>query len=433
MTSTRIRTLPPLAALATALLAGLPLAAHADPVLEWSRIVSETPIGPPPIAGRVVAMASLSVHDALNAIDPRYESYGTIPAAPAGASPDAAVATATRDILVSQVPAQAATVNAKYAAFMATLGPCPAQHPNCIADGVQVGANAAAALIQMRQNDGSSTPDLPYTTAPGIGVYQPTPGVAAPRFEGIQYERTFGINSASQFRADWNAVMDVRSESYTRNYNEVKSVGNALVRGNAPNSAQSDIARFWAGGAYDWHANARIIATGKSMDSWERARLFALVDMGQIDTLISVFDTKYQYRFWRPVTAIRWANDGNPGTASDAAWTPFLATPPYPDYTCGLPNGAGAGAEVLRRFFGTDAVPFTVTVNAAQVPLPAPFPGPLPAKQITRSFTTLTQAANESVDARVYSGIHFRVGCTQAVKQGAKVGRFVYQHWLRPL
>lgn len=432
MTTQHSRTLPPLAVLASALLAGLPLAVHADPVIEWSRIVSETPVGPPPITSRVVAMASLSVHDALNAIDPRYESYATIPAAPLGASPDAAVATATRNILVSQVPAQAAAVNQKYAAFMATLGPCPAQYPNCIADGVQVGANAAQAIIAMRTNDGSGTPDMPYAAPLAIGVYQPTPG-PAPRFEGWQFVRPFGIRSASQFRAPWNDVMDVQSDTYTRDYNQVKSLGDALVRGAAPDSVENDIARFWPGGGYDWHVIARIIATGKPMDSWQRARLFALVDVGQADALIAVFDTKYLYRFWRPVTAIRWANDGNARTASDAAWTPFLATPPYPDYTCGLPTGAGAGAEVLRQFFGTDAVPYSVTVNAAAVPLPAPFVAPLPAKTITRSFGTLTQATNESVMARVYAGIHFKTGCVHGVRHGGQVGRFVYQHWLRPL
>ena len=134
------------------------------------------------------------------------------------------------------------------------------------------------------------------------------------------------------------------------------------------------------------------------------------------DATISVFDTKYTYDFWRPVTAIRAADtDGNPDTAADPAWASYQATPPYPDFTCGLTTLSGAAAEVLRRYFGTDALPYTHTAGG-----------------ITRSFPTLTAATADAVNARVYGGMHFRTGCVHGVRQGGQVGRFVFQTALRP-
>jgi hypothetical protein len=154
--------------------------------------------------------------------------------------------------------------------------------------------------------------------------------------------------------------------------------------------------------------------------------------MAQADAFIANLTWKYTYNFWRPVTAIRWADDGNPDTASDGAWRPFLVTPPYPDYPCALPTSAGAGTEVLRQFFGTDEIAFTRTFNAPAVPLPAPMMS-LPAKLITRSFDSLSEAAAEARDARVYAGIHFREGCVAGVRQGTQVARFVVGQSLRAL
>jgi hypothetical protein len=423
---------PRRALLAAALALVLPAAAQADMVLDWSAVLAAAPAGGPPQSGRIQAMMNLAIHDALNTIDPRYERYSVVPAARLGASPDAAVATAARDILLATIPAHAAVLQAQYATSMASLPACAPAYPNCVADGVEVGANAAAAILALRQNDGSDTPDLPYAAPLVAGMYQPTPGSPPPRFEGFKYVPTFVVPSGDHFRAGGSAVMQLKSNVYARDYNEVKQVGDALVRGAAPDSRESDIARFFPGGGADWNSLTRRLLTGRGLDSWEQARLFALVTVAQADALITVFETKYFYRFWRPVTAIRWTDDGNPSTAPDAAWTPFLPTPPYPDYICGLPITAGAATEVLRRWFGTDAVPWSHTVQAVPVVLPAPM-APLPAKAITRSYATFSDVTDEAVNARVYAGIHFRTGCTHGVDQGTKVGRYVYLQSLRPL
>ncbi|HSB13352.1 MAG TPA: vanadium-dependent haloperoxidase, partial [Bryobacteraceae bacterium] len=219
---------------------------------------------------------------------------------------------------------------------------------------------------------------------------------------------------------------------YAREYNEVKQVGDALVRGAAPDSEESDIARFWPGGGSNWNLTTRVIVAGRGLDLWENARLFALLNMAETDGHIANQKNKYTYKFWRPVTAIRWADDGNPDTMSDPGWRPFLVTPPYPDYPCALPTVSGAHTEVLRRFFGTDDIAFVRTHNAGAVPLPSPLTA-LPPKAITRHFDSLSEAASESADARVFAGIHFRSGCTAGVRLGTQVGRFVIKHYLKPL
>ena len=119
-------------------------------------------------------------------------------------------------------------------------------------------------------------------------------------------------------------------------------------------------------------------------------------------------------------------------SASDATWRPLLTTPPYPDYPCALPADSGAHAAVLRRFLGTDNVAFTRTVNAGAVPLPVPLE-PLPAKPITREFDSLSEAAFESAEARVFAGIHFRSGCYAGKRLGTQIGRYVFMNYLRPM
>lgn len=207
------------------------------------------------------------------------------------------------------------------------------------------------------------------------------------------------LRHGAQFEVEPGAIFDLTGDAYARAYNEAKEVGDARLRGVLPNSAESDIARFWPGGGSNWNLTARVIVNGRGLDSWQHARLFALLNIAQADALIANQTWKYFYHFWRPVTAIRWADDGNPDTESDPVWRPFLVTPPYPDYPCALPTATGAATEVIREFFGTDDVAFTRTFNAPAVPLPAPLPT-LPAKSITRSFDSLAQAAAEAVDAR---------------------------------
>jgi hypothetical protein len=292
-------------------------------------------------------------------------------------------------------------------------------------------------ILALRADDGSATPHLPYTLGPAPGVYQPTPNpefpaVITPLFANWPQVTTFVLRHGAQFEVEPGSIFDLTGEDYTREYNEVKQVGDARVRGALPDSEESDIARFWPGGGANWNLTARVIVNGMGLDRWQHARLFALLNVAQADALIANQTWKYTYNFWRPVTAIRWTDDGNPDTVSDPIWRPFLVTPPYPDYPCALPTATGASAEVLRQFFGTDHIAFTRTFIAPPVPLPAPL-APLPAKTITRSFDSLSEAVAEARQARVYAGIHFREGCRAGARQGAQVARFVVRQEFQPL
>jgi PAP2 superfamily len=187
-------------------------------------------------------------------------------------------------------------------------------------------------------------------------------------------------------------------------------------------SEQSEIARFWYEGSPNgWNRIARVVSGQQRLDPWQNARLFGLLNFAMADGFIAGFDTKYFYNVWRPVTAIR-AGDtgGNSATVADPAWAAFLVTPAAPDYTSTHSVLGAAAAEVLARFFGTDAISFTTTSGA-------PFPG------ITRSFTSFSQAAQENADSRIYAGIHFRTACRDGVRQGKQVGRYAFRHALQPV
>jgi len=175
----------------------------------------------------------------------------------------------------------------------------------------------------------------------------------------------------------------------------------------------------------------RIVVANRGLDRWQNARLFALVNMSLADAAITNMADKYQYNFWRPVTAIRWPDDGNSLTKSDATWRPFLQTPPYPDFPCASTTLTGAAAQTMRRYFKSDAVTFTRTVNAPVAPLPPPLVD-LPVKAITRSYPSLSTAEQEQAMGRVYAGIHFTEGCLAGLKAGNKVADWVFSKQLLP-
>ena len=424
-------------------LLGLPGTARADVVTTWVAVTEAVAprFGAPQQQSRAQAMVQIAVHDALNAIVPRYARYaGSGPVSP-NASPDAAVAAAARHALLELLaPApdsllKQAAIATIEAAYTATVGSGP--YDTATQEGIAIGVEAAHAILTLRVGDGSDTPHLPYTLLPGPGVYQATPNpefptVITPSFAGWANVTPFSLRHGAQFEVEPGAIFDLLGEAYTRDSNEVKILGDARVRGAQPNSEESNVARFWPGGGSNWNATTRVIVGSMSLDRWEHARLFALLNIATADALIANQTWKYTYNFWRPVTAIRWRDDGNPDTQTDPNWRPFLVTPPYPDYPCALPSATGAAASVLREFFGTDDIAFTVTFNAPGVPLPTPMTA-LPAKSITRIFTSLSQAVEEAQSARVYAGLHFRDGCVAGARQATKIGRFVIGHELRRL
>ena len=412
--------------LASALALAIPGPAIADSVTDWNAF-SLTLIGTagaPPQQFRVNAIVQIAVHDALNSIRPRFRTYSVVGGANYYSHPDAAVARASRDTLLALLPTQATAIDTQYAAYLATLK-CASTHPNCIKNGTAAGAAAAHAILTLRTLDGSETPHVPYTLAPGLGVYQPTlptppPPAPFPQFGGWGKVKPFALVSAQQFHAGPPAIFNLKSDAYAHDYYEVKTHGNALVRAAAPDSEESQIARFWPG-AGNPNLITHAIVPAYKLDRWQHARLFALTNIAISDAVIAAFDTKFTYNFWRPYTAIRWTgSDGNPKTTPDPNWNSYIATPPYPDYTCGLPSVIGSYTATVRKFFGTDHVSFTITAN-----------GVPPA--VTRTYTRLSKAAADAVSARVYGGIHFRTGCVDGRREAEKVANYVYATQLRPL
>ena len=371
----------------------LPATARADVVTTWVAVAEFVAprYGGPQQQTRAFAMIQISSPTTRSTLSRRATS-GTprpVPSPPARRpmrqSPPRHAASCSELLApIPDSPAKDAALAAIQTAFDATVGPGPYDAPTTA--GLAVGEAAADAILDLRAGDGSDNPHLPYDEPVVPGVHQPTPNpefpaVTTPLFANWANVTTFSINHSAQFEVEPGAIFDLLGDAYTAEYNEVKSLGDARVRGSAANanSELTDIARFWPGGGANWNANTRTIVGGRGLDRWGHARLFALMNMAQADAAIANQKWKYTYNFWRPVTAIRWPDEGNPNTESDPIWRPLLNTPPYPDFPSALSVLTGAATSVLREFFGTDDIAFSATVTVGSLPLPAPL-GPIGAK-----------------------------------------------------
>jgi hypothetical protein len=360
-------------------------------------------------------MTHAAIHDALNAIDRRYQPYALFSPTDIVASPDAAVAAAAYGVLVHEMPSQQVTLDAEFQAALSSIPDGDAK-----TRGVLIGEAAAATIIALRSNDGS-TSLVTYTPGTELGAWQPTPPgffpALAPHWGNVT---PFALSSGSQFRPPPSAYFNLSSGAYTHDFYEVRSIGQA---GSTTRTAeQSEIARFWyESSSPGWNRIARNVSGDQGLDLWANARLFALLNFALADGYVSSYDAKYFYNFWRPVTAIRAGDlDGNPHTIGDPTWSSFLITPPIPDNSSGHSIAGAAVAEVLARFFGNDHIAFTTTSGL-------PFAG------ITRSFSNFSDAAQENADSRVYAGIHFRSACEDGLHQGEKVGKYVFANLLAPV
>ena len=351
-------------------------------------------------------MLHVAIHDALNAIDRRSRPYAFDMQAEAGASPDAAVAAAARDVLVpligqlpleitpqSCIDAGVASVEADYMAALAAIPDDQAK-----AQGIAVGKAAAAAILALRADDGAVEPtsvpflnsNCPQDTNPG--EYQCTPGTPFIAFERWESVTPFVLKDSSQFRP--GPPYAVNKKKYTADFNEVKSLGgDDITTPSARTADQTEIALFWWGSSpLQWNRIARTVSADQGLDLWENARLFGLLNLALADGYIAMVDSKNHYNYWRPVTAIQTGDtDGNPDTTGDPAWTPLRPTPPDQDYASGHSIEGGAAAEVLKQFFGTDQISF----QDCSVTLPAGSTCSDPSP-VFRSYTSFSQAAAEN-------------------------------------
>ncbi len=421
-------------------------AASGDAVLTWSANAGDAglasclaPTGNPLLESRMYAMAHVAIHDALNAIDRRYQPYAFFGHARRRTSTDAAVATAAHHVLVpvlGQLPSPplpptciTAGIDSVEADYEAALDAIPNGRQK--RRGVRVGAASAAAILALRADDGSDTllVDTAYPQGDEPGEYRFTPGTPFAFAPGWGDVTPFVLRDSSQFRAD--EPYDVTSSAYTADYKEVKRLGgDDITTPSQRTDEQTEIALFWVESSpLQWNRMARIVAADQGLDEWENARLFGLLNMALADGYIGSFETKYLYNFWRPVTAIQLAaTDGNSDTDADATWTPLVTTPPIPDHDSAHSVEGGAAAAVMRRFFGTDDISF----ETCSLTLPAGSTC-ADATSVTRSFSSFSQAARENALSRIYVGFHFRNAVVDGVEHGRRIGNRAVIRFLRPV
>lgn len=419
-------------------------AAGANAVIAWNANASDATIaactlgGYGPQEARMYAMMHVAIHDALNGIDRRSRPYAASLTAAPGASPEAAVAAAARDVLVAVlgsfsfflpancINAGIASVEDDYSAALGTI-------PNGTAKtrGVALGRAAAAAILALRSADGFDTPtvDPNYQEGSAPGEYRYTPGTPFAFAPHLAEDLTpFVLKDASQFRP--GPPYSLTSRKYAADVNEIQRLGgDDVTTPSARTDEQTEIALFWADTSpLMWNRITRAVSSAEGLDLWESARVFGLLNLALTDGYIGTWETKYHYRFWRPVTAIRLADiDGNAATKADPTWTPLLETPPVPDYDSGHAVEGGTAAQVLTRFFHTNRTSFSACSLTLPVGQRCSDPSPT-----LRHFTSFSQAADENAVSRIYVGFHFRDAVETGTDHGEKIGNRAVNHFLRP-
>jgi hypothetical protein len=393
-------------AFAAALLA---MPAHCDVIMDWNAKADAIAIDKQILNAanaRGQAMLHVAMFEAVNAIDKRYAPYKLNLVADRGTSREAAAASAAHDVLLALYPDQKSDLDATLAAALAAIADSDAK-----SKGVELGRKAAAGIIALRAEDGSNVPESyrPVTTP---GVYVPT----ATPIESTSAKMTpWAMSTGAQFRPA--APPALNSEVWTRDLNEIREVGSGTSTRRTPE--QTTMARFWFfTGPRTYNPIIKQVALAKKMDIEDCARLYALTSIAGVDAFIAVFDGKYTYNLWRPVTAIRNADlTSNPATPREAAWLPLGTTPMHPEYPCAHCITASAVATVLQNVAGNEVGEITLVSPTA--------PG------ITRKWTRLQDYSDEVANARIYAGFHYRFSTEVGKDMGKKIGELTVGTQLR--
>ena len=385
--------------LAVMTLAGAP-GAHADVVTDANTQAADVASRFPstPIAVRMMAIVQVSVFEAVNAVTGRYPPQRAKLNPAPGASLEAAVASATRTALSKLMPAQQAVIDADYQALLGSVPAGPAKTA-----GIALGEQAATAIVALCADDGAVSPDV-YRPHAAAGVYVPTVGPAVPHWG---QRRPWVLPRGDHFRPGPPPALT--SETWTRDYNEIKAVGSRSSTQRTPE--QTAMAKFWeaTAPAVYWPV-ARSVASTPGRDVTDNARLLALAAMAMDDGLIAVFDAKYAYNLWRPVTAIRNGDlDGNRATDRDPGWTPFIETPMHPEYPCAHCIVSGALGAVLEAEIGSGPTPTLSSASST-------------AGGAVRTWTSVGDFTKEVAQARIYDGVHYRFSTEVGSAMGKKIG-----------
>jgi len=330
------------------------------------------------------------------------------------ASRDAAAAAAAHDVLVALYPGFKASLDTQLQDSLALVA------DGDRTEGVRIGQIVAARLLTARQDDGSASAPIPYVFGTRPGDYQSTPPnfPKQPQFTHWSRVTPFALPRADVFRP--GPPPTLTSDRYSNAFDEVKTLGTA--NGASSSADQALTGRFWNGPIQNyWNEIAQSVTDARHLRTADRARVFALLDLAIADSVIAFYDAKYTYNFWRPVTAIRAAASlGNPETVGDPNWLPEVGnTPPDPSYPGAHAVISAAALNVLVATLRRDRFSLDVTSEV--------LPG------VTRSFHSLSDAAEEATLSRIFAGVHFRFDETAGRRLGEHVADFVTDHFLTRL
>lgn len=382
--------------------------ANADGVTEWNlkarQIVGDAGL-PTPHSNRALAIAHTSAFEAANAITKEFEGAMIVDAT-SGASVDAAIAAAMRTSLLKTAPAEAGRIEQAYTDALATIPDSQAK-----SEGIAIGEHAAKAIWAARKDDGAKAVDVyrPHTTA---GNYVPTNTPAVPHWG----KRTpWMLSDPAQMRPGPPPALT--SEVWARDFVEVKILGQNSSKYRS--EEQTKMAEFWEATLPPiYHGVIHSVAEMPGRSVTENARLFAAVTRATDDALIAVFDAKYHYGFWRPITAIRNANiDDNAGTIRDESWVPYIPTPMHPEYPCAHCVVAGTVGTILRAEIGDNPAPVLTTSSYT-------------ADNTERSWESIEDFVQEVSDARIYDGVHFRNSTEVGTAMGVEIGTLAVETYL---
>lgn len=386
-------------------------AAAADVLTDWNQ-KTEASIAEAkqlPFAGtRTMAIVHVAMFDAINSIEGRYTPYKFKVTAAPGGSPEAAGAAAAHAALVKLFPEQKAALDKAYADSLAQIADGPGKTA-----GIAVGEDVAAKVLAWRAADGADAANT-YRPVTAPGAYITTTLPVGSQWGAVT---PWVMERGSQFRP--GPPTPLASAAWAADYNEIKELGGK--KSTKRTSEQTDMARFWTiTGPQSFGPIVRQLAGTPGRTLSQNARLFALVEMAVADSYIAVFDAKYTFNFWRPVTAIRNGDlDGNDATARDPGWEPLIDTPLHPEYPCAHCINSGAARAVLEAEFGTGKVSLTMTSPTA--------PG------VVGKWTSIGDYAEEIALARIYGGLHYRNSTVVGKAMGKKIGDLAVANYLKPL
>jgi len=388
-------------------------------VVQWNRtllVIVRTPGAQSPTVHptRSFAIMHAAIYDAVNNIDRTHRPYFVRFAGVSRRASEAAAAdAAAHAVLIALYPDFQKTLDTQLDQLLSQIP--DGVHKN---QGIKVGEMVADAILDDRGSDGSTAQPPPFVFGSAPGDYQSTPpNFPKPQFTEWSRVTPFTLEAANQFRP--GPPPELTSDIYTRDFNEVKSLG--IAKSTTATADQALTGHFWNGAIQNyWNEIAQTATLAHRLSLPESARLFALLNLAFADDVIAFYDAKYTYNFWRPVTAIRAAGtDNNPDTTADPNWLPEVGkTTPDPSYPGAHAVISSSGAFLLRSFFRTDRFNFTVTSEV--------LPG------VERSFTSFSAAQQEATLSRIFAGVHFRSDLTTGRELGEDIGEFVFDHFLRP-